>query len=187
MATKVNLPAHSTQRNEMAHPANGVRSTAAGSPAQVKTMLECVGVTKNFGDTIAVDEFNLTIPQGEVIALLGPSGCGKTTALRLIAGFSNPEAGSISIGSEPVYEPGRSIPPEKRRVGMVISGRRALPAPHRRTEHRLRPAQRRRPLPASPGSGQPDRAGRPGPTDASRAFRRPTAEGRLGPRPCAPS
>jgi iron(III) transport system ATP-binding protein len=83
-------------------------------------MLECVGVTKNFGDTIAVDEFNLTIPQGEVIALLGPSGCGKTTALRLIAGFSNPEAGSISIGGEPVHQTGRSVPPEKRRVGMVF-------------------------------------------------------------------
>ena len=120
MATKVNLPAHSTQRNQMAHSTNGVKSVAAGSPALVKTMLECVGVTKHFGDTIAVDGFNLTIPQGEVIALLGPSGCGKTTALRLIAGFSNPEAGSISIGSESVHQTGRSVPPEKRRVGMVF-------------------------------------------------------------------
>ena len=120
MATKVSLPAHNTRRNDMAHSTNGVKSAAAGSPALVKTMLECVGVTKSFGDTIAVDGFNLTIPQGEVIALLGPSGCGKTTALRLIAGFSNPEAGAISIGGEPVHQTGRSVPPEKRRVGMVF-------------------------------------------------------------------
>ncbi len=83
-------------------------------------MLECVGVAKRFGDTVAVDGFNLNIPQGQVIALLGPSGCGKTTALRLIAGFENPEAGLITVGDEPVCEPGRSLPPEKRRVGMVF-------------------------------------------------------------------
>ena len=90
-------------------------------PAAVpETMLECVGLTKRFGDNVPVDGFNLTIPQGEVVALLGPSGCGKTTALRLIAGFLNPEAGAISIGGEAMHQPGRSVPPEKRRVGMVF-------------------------------------------------------------------
>ena len=83
-------------------------------------MLECVGVTKQFGDAVALSGFNLQISQGQIVALLGPSGCGKTTALRLIAGFTHPDAGSIRIAGESVHEDRRSVPPEKRRVGMVF-------------------------------------------------------------------
>ena len=83
-------------------------------------MLECSGLAKLFDDVVALSDFNLRIPQGQFVALLGPSGCGKTTALRLIAGFSHPNAGVIRIGGRPVYAEGRSVPPEKRRVGMVF-------------------------------------------------------------------
>ena len=68
----------------------------------------------------AVDQLNLNILDGEIVTLLGPSGCGKTTTLRMLAGFEQPTSGSIRIGDEVVYDEGRSLPPEKRGVGMVF-------------------------------------------------------------------
>ena len=120
MATRVEYSAgtHSDQDNfsSSAEPLQGSDITSD----QERSMLECVGVTKRFDDVVALESFNLRIPQGQIVALLGPSGCGKTTALRLIAGFSHPDSGSISIAGESVHEDRRSVPPEKRRVGMVF-------------------------------------------------------------------
>ncbi|MFQ6026603.1 MAG: ABC transporter ATP-binding protein [Dehalococcoidia bacterium] len=83
--------------------------------------LQCAGLTKTFlGDVQAVHQFDLTVRQGQIVALLGPSGCGKTTALRLIAGFEQPDRGTIHIGDQSVFGPGSSVPPEKRMVGMVF-------------------------------------------------------------------
>jgi len=56
------------------------------------------GLTKQFGTFTAVDDLDLTIPQGSFFALLGPSGCGKTTTLRMVAGLEQPTAGEIRIG-----------------------------------------------------------------------------------------
>ena len=56
------------------------------------------GLTKTFGDEVAVDGLDLEIGAGEFFSLLGPSGCGKTTTLRMIAGFEQPDAGSIHAG-----------------------------------------------------------------------------------------
>ena len=84
------------------------------------SMLECTGVSKSFDDVAALDEFSIQLPQGRILALLGPSGCGKTTALRLIAGFDDPDSGSITVASSPVYDESVSVPPDKRRVGMVF-------------------------------------------------------------------
>ncbi|TKB31872.1 MAG: ABC transporter ATP-binding protein, partial [Mesorhizobium sp.] len=55
------------------------------------------GVTKVFGEHVAVDNLDLHIADGEFVVLLGPTGAGKTTTLRLIAGLERPEAGSIHI------------------------------------------------------------------------------------------
>jgi iron(III) transport system ATP-binding protein len=78
------------------------------------------GLSKSFGPTRAVREVNLDIERGEVMGILGPSGCGKTTLLRIIAGFEVPDAGCVNVGDSVVAGPGRLVPPEKRRVGMVF-------------------------------------------------------------------
>ena len=83
-------------------------------------MLECDDVGKRFNDVVALEGFSIRVDQGRIVALLGPSGCGKTTALRAIAGFSHPDSGSISIAGQSVHDNRRTVPPEKRRVGMVF-------------------------------------------------------------------
>ena len=55
------------------------------------------GVTKRFGDFIALDDVNVSIPTGQLTALLGPSGGGKSTLLRVIAGLETADSGSINI------------------------------------------------------------------------------------------
>ena len=73
-------------------------------------------VSKKFGDTVALDGFDLDVGEGEFLALLGPSGCGKTTALRLLAGFLRPSAGRILVDERDVSP----LPPHKRNAGMVF-------------------------------------------------------------------
>jgi len=85
------------------------------SPAVV----ECRGLTKHFGSVVAVDDVDLEVRSGELLALLGPSGCGKTTTLRLIAGFERPDSGSIVLDGD-VVAGTRFVSPERRRVGVVF-------------------------------------------------------------------
>jgi iron(III) transport system ATP-binding protein len=78
------------------------------------------GVDKAFGTTRAVVDADLTVDQGTLVALLGPSGSGKTTLLRLVAGFEEPDRGTIEVGGHLVAGPGAWEEPEKRRIGMVF-------------------------------------------------------------------
>ncbi|MCY1017214.1 ABC transporter ATP-binding protein [Pyxidicoccus sp. MSG2] len=68
----------------------------------------------------AVDGLTLAVEPGEVVALLGPSGCGKTAALRLVAGFDRPDAGSLTLDGRTLAGPGTFVSPEQRGVGMVF-------------------------------------------------------------------
>ena len=74
------------------------------------------GVTKVFGDVIAVNTVSLEVHDGEFIVLVGPSGCGKSTILRMLAGLEDVTAGEISIGGEPVTD----LEPKLRDIAMVF-------------------------------------------------------------------
>ena len=77
-------------------------------------------VTKSFGTSLILSDFNEIFQDGEFVTLLGPSGCGKTTMLRMIAGFEKPSDGEIYIGDMLVSGGNTFVPPEKRGVGMVF-------------------------------------------------------------------
>ncbi|MFI7602225.1 ABC transporter ATP-binding protein [Actinoplanes sp. NPDC049681] len=83
------------------------------------TALTVQGLTKSYGTTRVLAGIDLHVPAQTFTALLGPSGCGKSTLLRLIAGFADPDAGTIRIGEHTAYADGRSIPPQRRRIGYV--------------------------------------------------------------------
>jgi putative spermidine/putrescine transport system ATP-binding protein len=81
-------------------------------PADVR----CIGLTKRFGEVVAVNSVDLEVLRGEFFTLLGPSGSGKTTTLRLIAGFERPDAGRIELGGADVS----GLPPFDRDVNTVF-------------------------------------------------------------------
>jgi len=78
--------------------------------------IEITGVNKSFGDFVALDSVNVTIPTGQLTALLGPSGGGKSTLLRIIAGLETADSGTITIEGNDATR----LPPQKRNVGFVF-------------------------------------------------------------------
>jgi spermidine/putrescine transport system ATP-binding protein len=79
-------------------------------------VIEFKGVTKRFGDVVAVAENNLAVKSGEFLSILGPSGCGKTTSLRMMAGFEQPSEGHVFIRGEDMT----GVPAYRRPVNMVF-------------------------------------------------------------------
>ncbi len=86
-------------------------------------MLRFDGVSRRFGDFVAVDGVTLDIAQGEFFALLGPSGCGKTTLLRMVAGFESPDSGRILLDGRDIAR----VPPYERPVNMVFQNYALFP------------------------------------------------------------
>jgi putative spermidine/putrescine transport system ATP-binding protein len=85
--------------------------------------LQLEGLTKRYGQTVALDGFSLHVAKGELMSLLGPSGCGKTTALRIIAGFIRPTAGVVRIDGQVANE----VLPHHRDIGMVFQNYALFP------------------------------------------------------------
>ncbi|MGY1681873.1 ABC transporter ATP-binding protein [Geodermatophilus sp. SYSU D01176] len=81
--------------------------------------LTVTGVTKSYGATPVLAGVDLHVPEGCLTALLGPSGCGKTTLLRLVAGFDDPDRGTVEVGGRTVAGAGRSVPARRRHIGFV--------------------------------------------------------------------
>jgi len=85
--------------------------------------IEIRGVSKRYGDMLAVDDVSIDIRRGEFLTLLGPSGCGKTTTLNMIAGFVTPTKGAIAIRGRPVTD----LPPFERDTSMVFQSYALFP------------------------------------------------------------
>ncbi|HEX9012636.1 MAG TPA: ABC transporter ATP-binding protein [Anaerolineaceae bacterium] len=85
--------------------------------------LTLTNISKVFGQTAAVEDFNLEIQQGEFVSFLGPSGCGKTTTLRMVAGFETPTTGAIQLNGQDLT----SRPPNQRHIGMVFQSYALFP------------------------------------------------------------
>jgi len=78
-------------------------------------------VSKGYSGKTVLHDFSLNVEDGERVTILGPSGCGKTTVLRLLAGFIEPDTGTISIDGKVVATSGKILQqPERRHVGMVF-------------------------------------------------------------------
>jgi len=92
-------------------------------------LLSIRSLSKSFGDTLAVDDVSLDIRPNEFFALLGPSGCGKTTLLRSIAGFEQPDTGTITM---PSVDGGPEVdlcamPPERRPINLMFQSYALFP------------------------------------------------------------
>ncbi len=85
--------------------------------------VEFHGVTKRYGEVVAVDNIDIEVASGEFVTFLGPSGCGKTTSLRMVAGFDQPTSGDVRIGGRSVV----GVPPYKRPVNMVFQNYSLFP------------------------------------------------------------
>lgn len=103
--------------------------------------LELSGITKRYRQTTVVDSLDLTLDDGDFLALVGPSGCGKTTTLRMIAGLALPDAGSLHIhGVDRTY-----APPHKRDTTLVFQSYALFP--HRTVAQNVEYGLRRRGVP----------------------------------------
>jgi len=102
---------------------NSTQANSATAAGQKSGEIRLVDVAKRFGNSYAVQNINLTIPQGSYCCLLGPSGCGKTTILRMIAGHETPTAGQIYIGDQMVV--GKS--PVERGTAMMFQSYALFP------------------------------------------------------------
>lgn len=85
--------------------------------------LELQHLCKRFGDLAVISDLSLDVYKGELCCLLGPSGCGKTTALKIIAGFLEPDAGAVHLAGQDITR----LPPQRRNVGMVFQNYALFP------------------------------------------------------------
>ena len=85
--------------------------------------VELRGLWRSFGHVTALKGIDLALGEGEFVSLLGPSGCGKTTALRIVAGFDQPDAGQVLVGGDDVTR----TAPNRRDMGMVFQAYSLFP------------------------------------------------------------
>jgi putative spermidine/putrescine transport system ATP-binding protein len=101
---------------------HGTTERRIGQPGQPGA-LSLRGVSKLYGDVVAVHDVDLEVRPGEFVTLLGPSGSGKTTTLRIIAGFTQPDVGTVVLDGEDLTK----VPPHRRGVGMVFQNYALFP------------------------------------------------------------
>ena len=82
-------------------------------------MIEAEGLTKRYGDTLAVDDLSFSVEPGKITGFLGPNGAGKTTTMRLILGLDRPTAGRVTINGKPFNEVAQPM----RQVGALLDAK----------------------------------------------------------------
>ena len=82
----------------------------------MQSLIELKNISKAFGDTTVLDDFNLNVNENEFITLLGPSGCGKTTTLRIVGGFETPDEGRVFFEGKDITD----LAPNKRHINTVF-------------------------------------------------------------------
>ncbi|PNG21317.1 ABC transporter ATP-binding protein [Streptomyces cahuitamycinicus] len=96
--------------------APSVKVTGGKLPTATGKALSVVALRKTYGDVVAVDEASMEIAAGEFVTFLGASGSGKTTTLMMLAGFCEPDSGTITVGDRDVTK----LAPQKRNLGFVF-------------------------------------------------------------------
>ena len=98
-------------------------SAERGQAPVASTYVQLLGLTRRFGEVLAVDAVSLSIARGEIFCLLGASGSGKTTLLRLLAGFETPDAGRLLLDGEDITD----VPPYRRPLNMMFQSYALFP------------------------------------------------------------
>ena len=118
--------------------------------------LELRGISKSYGDRPVLDDLSLTVPAGQVSCWCGPSGCGKTTLLRIIAGLTAPDGGSVSAPDSVgvLFQEPRLIPSATLLQNVQLAQRNGMDAAHALDCVGLSDAAALRPAQASGGMRQ---------------------------------
>ncbi|MBQ6508111.1 MAG: ATP-binding cassette domain-containing protein [Flexilinea sp.] len=84
--------------------------------------IELKNITVRYGKNTVLNNFDLTVEEGQILGIVGPSGCGKTTVVRAICGFLDPQEGTVFINGNPMYDRSKriNVAPERRNVGVVF-------------------------------------------------------------------
>ena len=114
---------NSTTSNNAAQATPQAAKLAVTTKSKPDEFVRIENVVKKFGDSVAVDNVNLTIAKNELFALLGSSGCGKSTLLRMLAGLETATSGRIFVDGEDLA----AMPPYKRPVNMMFQSYALFP------------------------------------------------------------
>ena len=120
-------------------------------------MIEAEGLTKRYGDTVALAGIDLAVPAGSILGVLGPNGAGKTTAVRILTTLALPDSGRARVAGYDVVTEAAAV---RRHIGVTAQDATLDELPHRAAE----PGHGRRAERAAAG-----RAPRPGPSSCSTA------------------
>lgn len=98
----------------------GEQKVAGSTGVSFAARLSFENIVHRFGRRVVLDDISLTVEPGEVLCLLGPSGSGKTTLLRIAAGIEIQTGGRLLLNEREIAGPSRTLPPEKRSIGLVF-------------------------------------------------------------------